>query len=61
MYLNRKSFAFNSDTPGAGMETKTEIFKSALSKVDVTFQNLDSSEISLTDVSNKKIKNILRI
>ena len=28
MYLNRKSFAFNSDTPGAGMETKTEIFKS---------------------------------
>jgi magnesium chelatase subunit H len=52
MYLNRKSFAFNSDTPGAGMETKTEIFKSALSKVDVTFQNLDSSEISLTDVSH---------
>merc|ERR1712216_967433 len=35
-----------------GMETKTEIFKSALSKVDVTFQNLDSSEISLTDVSH---------
>ena len=52
MYLNRKSFAFNSDTPGAGMETKTDIFKSALSKVDVTFQNLDSSEISLTDVSH---------
>jgi magnesium chelatase subunit H len=52
MYLNRKSFAFNSDSPGSGMETKTEIFKSALSKVDVTFQNLDSSEISLTDVSH---------
>ena len=52
MYLNRKSFAFNSDSPGTGMETKTEIFKSALSKVDVTFQNLDSSEISLTDVSH---------
>ena len=52
MYLNRKSFAFNSDTPGSGMETKTDIFKSALSKVDVTFQNLDSSEISLTDVSH---------
>merc|ERR1711966_110027 len=52
MYLNRKSFAFNSDAPGSGMETKTEIFKSALSKVDVTFQNLDSSEISLTDVSH---------
>ena len=52
MYLNRKSFAFNSDAPGSGMETKTDIFKSALSKVDVTFQNLDSSEISLTDVSH---------
>ena len=52
MYLNRKSFAFNSDTPGSGMETKTDIFKSALSKVDVTFQNLDSSEISLSDVSH---------
>merc|ERR1712159_686045 len=52
MYLNRKSFAFNSDAPGAGMETKKELFESALSKVDVTFQNLDSSEISLTDVSH---------
>merc|ERR1712216_380575 len=29
-----------------------EVFKSALKKVDVTFQNLDSSEISLTDVSH---------
>jgi|TARA_B110000003_G_scaffold14922_1_gene14611 magnesium chelatase subunit H len=52
MYLNRKSFAFNSDAPGAGMETRKELFESALSKVDVTFQNLDSSEISLTDVSH---------
>ena len=50
MYLNRKSFAFNSDSPGSGMEIKREIFESSLSKVDVTFQNLDSSEISLTDV-----------
>jgi magnesium chelatase subunit H len=52
MYLNRKSFAFNSDSPGSGMETKTDIFKSALQTVDLTFQNLDSSEISLTDVSH---------
>ena len=28
------------------------LFKSALSKVDVTFQNLDSSEISISDVSH---------
>merc|ERR1711907_906937 len=52
MYLSRKSFAFDSDTPGAGMAESKEIFKSALKTVDVTFQNLDSSEISLTDVSH---------
>ena len=52
MYLNRKSFAFDSDSPGAGMEAKREVFENALSSVDVTFQNLDSSEISLTDVSH---------
>merc|ERR1711871_1402459 len=34
------------------MEQNEEVFKSALKKVDVTFQNLDSSEISLTDVSH---------
>eukprot|EP00898_Chlorokybus_atmophyticus_P003968 jgi/Chlat1/4572/Chrsp29S04466 len=52
MYLTRKSFAFNSDAPGAGMMEKRNIFESALKTVDVTFQNLDSSEISLTDVSH---------
>ena len=34
------------------MAESKEIFKSALKTVDVTFQNLDSSEISLTDVSH---------
>ena len=29
-----------------------QVFKSSLSKVEVTFQNLDSSEISLSDVSH---------
>merc|ERR1712157_257735 len=52
MYLKRKSFAFNSDKPGAGMDSSRDIFEKALSTVDVTFQNLDSSEISLTDVSH---------
>merc|ERR1712118_253799 len=52
MYLKRKSFAFNSDKPGAGMDASRDIFEKALSTVDVTFQNLDSSEISLTDVSH---------
>jgi magnesium chelatase subunit H len=52
MYMSRKSFAFNSDRPGAGGEANREAFVSAMKKVDVTFQNLDSSEISLTDVSH---------
>ncbi|WP_204106360.1 MULTISPECIES: magnesium chelatase subunit H [Spirulina sp. CCY15215] len=51
MYLNRKSFAFNSDNPGI-MDEKRDIFESSLKTADVTFQNLDSSEISLTDVSH---------
>ncbi|MEB3355173.1 MAG: magnesium chelatase subunit H [Synechococcales bacterium] len=51
MYLKRKSFAFNSDNPGM-MDHSREVFESALKTVDVTFQNLDSSEISLTDVSH---------
>ncbi|KAH7666995.1 CobN/magnesium chelatase protein [Dioscorea alata] len=52
MYLSRKSFAFDSDAPGAGMLEKRKVFEMALSTADATFQNLDSSEISLTDVSH---------
>jgi len=51
MYLKRKSFAFNSDNPGM-MDGNREVFESALKTADATFQNLDSSEISLTDVSH---------
>ena len=51
MYLKRKSFAFNSDNPGV-MDNSRELFEASLKKAEVTFQNLDSSEISLTDVSH---------
>ncbi|MGF1535758.1 MAG: magnesium chelatase subunit H, partial [Elainellaceae cyanobacterium] len=51
MYLKRKSFAFNSDNPGV-MDESRGVFETALKTVDATFQNLDSSEISLTDVSH---------
>ena len=51
MYLARKSFAFSADDPGT-MGQAQQIFESALKTADVTFQNLDSSEISLTDVSH---------
>lgn len=52
MYLSRKSFAFNSDAPGSGMMESRAIFEKSLATADATFQNLDSSEISLTDVSH---------
>ncbi|NJR51700.1 MAG: magnesium chelatase subunit H [Leptolyngbyaceae cyanobacterium CSU_1_3] len=51
MYLARKSFAFSSDNPGE-MGQDRRIFEAALKTAEVTFQNLDSSEISLTDVSH---------
>ena len=51
MYLNRKSFAFDSDNPGTMAESR-QVFESALKTAEATFQNLDSSEISLTDVSH---------
>ena len=51
MYLKRKSFAFNSDNPGV-MEDNRQVFEASLKTAEVTFQNLDSSEISLTDVSH---------
>jgi magnesium chelatase subunit H len=51
MYLGRKSFAFSSDNPGT-MEQSRKIFETTLKTAEVTFQNLDSSEISLTDVSH---------
>merc|ERR1719253_1567026 len=50
-FLTRKGFAFNADKPGM-MEQQAGLFKAALKTVDVTFQNLDSSEISITDVSH---------
>lgn len=52
MYLSRKSFAFDCDAPGVGMAENRKVFEMALSTADATFQNLDSSEISLTDVSH---------
>ncbi len=51
MYLSRKTYAFNADNPGE-MNQKRKVYESAIKTADVTFQNLDSSEISLTDVSH---------
>ena len=50
-FINRKGYAFNADKPGQ-MDLQTDLFTASLKTVDLTFQNLDSSEISLTDVSH---------
>merc|ERR1740138_155057 len=50
-FLERKGFAFNADKPGI-LDQQNDLFKSSLKRVDVTFQNLDSSEISLSVVSH---------
>ncbi|AFY68626.1 cobaltochelatase CobN subunit [Thalassoporum mexicanum PCC 7367] len=49
MFLSRKSFAFGSQFSNT---QQRQIYETALKTADVTFQNLDSSEISLTDVSH---------
>ncbi|WP_320674572.1 magnesium chelatase subunit H [Prochlorococcus sp. MIT 1341] len=51
MYLSRKTFAFDADNPGE-MSQNREVFENVMKTADVTFQNLDSAEISLTDVSH---------
>lgn len=50
-FLSRKGFSFNADKPGM-LDANQDMFAAALKTVDCTFQNLDSSEISLTDVSH---------
>merc|ERR1719217_749122 len=50
-FVGRKGFAFNADKPGV-LDQAGDDVKSSLQRVDVTFQNLDSSEISLSDVSH---------
>ena len=52
MYLSRKTFAFDCDAPGAYITEKRKVFEMALCTEHATFQNLDSCEISLTDVSH---------
>ena len=51
MYLNRKSFAFNAENPGE-LSMRRKTFEATLKTAEVSFQNLDSAEISLTDVSH---------
>merc|ERR1712238_468350 len=54
LFINQMALldrAVKADKPGV-LDASEAIFRSSLKKVDVTFQNLDSSEISLSDVSH---------
>ena len=48
-FVNRKSFAFS---PEGDWHESPEILRSALKKVTLTFQNLDSFEIGLSDIDH---------
>jgi len=48
-FVNRKSFAF---TPDGEWQESPEILRSALKNVTLTFQNIDSFEIGLSDIDH---------
>lgn len=48
-FLNRKGFAYGAG--GDGVEARG-LFRALAAEVDITFQNLDSAEVSLTDVDH---------
>ncbi|WP_341469851.1 magnesium chelatase subunit H [Candidatus Chlorohelix allophototropha] len=48
-FLSRKSFAYGIKADGEGAR---KLMESALSKVDLSFQNVDSAEVGITDVDH---------
>ncbi len=54
LFVTRKSFAYTRDSRGRTVEGREarELMDSALSKVEATYQNLDSFEVGITDVDH---------
>jgi magnesium chelatase subunit H len=54
LFLTRKSFAYTRDSKGRTVEGREarHLMDDALSRVEVTYQNLDSFEIGITDVDH---------
>ena len=48
-FVNRKSFSF---TPGGEWQESPEVLRSALKNVTLTFQNIDSFEIGISDIDH---------
>jgi magnesium chelatase subunit H len=54
LFVTRKSFAYTRDLKGRIVEGREapELMNEALSRVEVTFQNIDSFEVGITDVDH---------
>lgn len=54
LFVTRKSFAYTRDSSGRTVEGREarELMDRALSKVEATYQNLDSFEVGITDVDH---------
>ncbi len=54
LFVTRKSFAYTRDSQGRTVEGREapELMNDALSRVEATFQNIDSFEVGITDVDH---------
>ena len=54
LFVKRKCFAYTRDTEGRTLEGREapELMNEALSRVDATYQNIDSFEVGITDVDH---------
>src|SRR5215471_8815988 len=54
LFVTRKSFAYTRDSKGRTVEGREapELMNEALSRVEVTYQNIDSFEVGITDVDH---------
>jgi magnesium chelatase subunit H len=54
LFVTRKSFAYTRDSKGRTVEGREapELMSRALSRVEVTYQNIDSFEVGITDVDH---------
>jgi magnesium chelatase subunit H len=54
LFVTRKSFAYTRDSKGRAVEGREapELMNEALSRVEVTYQNIDSFEVGITDVDH---------
>lgn len=54
LFVTRKCFAYGRDSQGRGVDGREarSLLERALSRVDVTYQNIDTTEVGITDVDH---------